>query len=65
MSASNKDFYHEKATEMRAQACRAETDSLRALYKSIAEEWDLQADSAGKFSPKDKSLAPQNPQSLR
>jgi hypothetical protein len=43
MSAAQ-ELYREKAAEMRAQAQRAETDFLRAMYQSIADDWSLHAD---------------------
>jgi hypothetical protein len=36
--------YREKAAEMRKQAARAEKPDLRAMYASIAIDWDLKAD---------------------
>jgi hypothetical protein len=37
--------YREKAAEMRQQAARAEKPDLRAMYASIASDWELKADS--------------------
>jgi hypothetical protein len=45
MAESDKsNCYREKAAEMLRQACRAETPPLRAMYASIAADWDLEAD---------------------
>jgi hypothetical protein len=38
------ECYRQKAAEMLRQASRAENAHLRAMYASIAVEWDLQAD---------------------
>jgi hypothetical protein len=52
MSAAwNREFYREKASEMRLQATRAETAYLRAMYESIADEWCRQADSIEMHMP--------------
>jgi len=42
--AGDRKIYREKASEMRSQAARAETPTLRTLYGDIAVSWDLQAD---------------------
>jgi hypothetical protein len=34
------EFYHQHATEMWAQAERAETGYLKGVYTSIAENWE-------------------------
>jgi hypothetical protein len=41
----DKNLYRLKAREMRAQAYRAETPFLGAMYRQMADEWELQAKS--------------------
>ena len=40
----NADEYRKKADEMKAQAQRAETVYLQAIYASIADNWDRLAE---------------------
>jgi hypothetical protein len=40
----NADEYRKKADEMKAQASRAETVYLQAIYASIADNWDRLAE---------------------
>jgi hypothetical protein len=49
--AGERNTYREKAIEMRCQAARAETPTLRTLYGDIAVSWDLQADAIEPAKP--------------
>ena len=40
MAEENADIYRQRAAEMKAQAQRAETVYLQAIYASIADSWD-------------------------
>jgi hypothetical protein len=42
--ADNAETYAQRATEMKAQAGRAETIYLQAIYASIADNWDQLAE---------------------
>jgi len=59
----NADEYRKKADEMKAQAQRAETVYLQAIYASIADNWDRlaeqmkQAESAALNPPPPKKQA--------
>lgn len=54
MAEDSADIYRQRAAEMKAQAQRAETVYLQAIYSSIADNWDRlaaqmqAADRAGK-----------------
>ena len=54
MAEDNADIYRQRAVDMKAQAQRAETVYLQAIYSSIADNWDRlaaqmqAADRAGK-----------------
>lgn len=59
LAALERDFYREKAAEMRVQATRAETDSLRLMYESIADDWLVQAESLEGDTLEPEAVAPQ------
>jgi len=54
VAEDNADIYRQRAVDMKAQAQRAETVYLQAIYSSIADNWDRlaaqmqAADRAGK-----------------
>jgi predicted phage gp36 major capsid-like protein len=66
---TNADEYRKKADEMKAQAQRAETVYLQALYASIADNWERlaaqmqAADRAhgGKAQQEDDDAPPEDP----
>ena len=58
MAEDSADIYRQRAVEMKAQAQRAETVYLQAIYASIADNWDrlaAQMQAADRAGKKDRA----------
>lgn len=58
MAEESADIYRQRAAEMKAQAQRAETVYLQAIYSSIADNWDrlaAQMQAADRAGKKDRA----------